>query len=383
MMQAVWQPFVLSLGAPMSVLGMLESIGGAQGLVTAIIQPIGGWLSDRRGRKPLIVLGGLAGFLAIGFYVVAALTRDWRWLVAGIVLLGASLVARPARDSLVAESASANRRGVAFGVLMAAWVAPGIFAPTLGGFIAERWSFAPVFVIRLVFDGLRVVLLVWFLRETLRGAGGAVSWRELRGVMARMFRPPADLRGLYWAMAIDVFAWGMGASLLFGMLTQTRGFTTVQLGIMASLFSAAWAVTQIPLGRLVDRYGSKPLLVFSESVGLTLLVGWLFGDSFAAFAALHAYFGFSAAAWVPAQQAIFTSSVPAEKRGEALGRLAAFRGLIGFPAPYIGGLLYDRFGFSAPIAANLVFAVISLVALILLVKEPAPANGEDLVEGGA
>jgi len=376
MMQAVWQPFVLSLGAPMSTLGLLESIGGPQGIVTAMVQPIGGWLSDRRGRKPFIVLGGLAGVLAVGFYVTAAATGDWRWLLGGIVLMGLTLIARPASDSLVAESASANRRGAAFGALMAAWVAPGIFAPTLGGFIAERWDFAPVFVIRLLFEGLRVLLLVWFLRETLRGASEAVSWRELKGVMARMFWPPADLRGLYWAMAIDIFAWGMGASLLFGMLSESRGFTTVQLGIMASLFSATWAITQVPLGRLVDRYGSKPLLVLSQGLGLTLLAGWLWGNSFTAFALLHAYFGFTAAAWVPAQQAIFANSVPAQQRGEALGRLAAFRGLIGFPAPYIGGLLFDRFGFSAPITANLIVAFIALLALILLVKEPSSTDTE-------
>ena len=374
MMQAVWQPFVLSLGAPMSTLGLLESIGGAGGIVTAIIQPIGGWLSDRKGRKPFIVLGGVAGVLAVGFYVVAAATKDWRWLLGGIVLMGMTLIARPARDSLVAESATANRRGMAFSALMAAWVAPGIFAPTLGGFIAERWGFTPVFVMRLVFDGLRVLFLVWFLRETLRGTSEAVSRRELKGVMARMFWPPAELRGLYWAMAIDVFAWGMGASLLFGMLSKTRGFTTVQLGIMASLFSAVWALTQMPIGRLVDRYGCKPFLVLSEGLGLLLLVGWLLDNSFVAFAALHAYFGFTAALWVPAQQAIIANSVPAQQRGEAMGRLAAFRGLIGFPAPYIGGLLFDRFGFSAPITANLIVGVFALLALILLIKEPSNAE---------
>jgi MFS family permease len=104
MTQAVWQPFVLSLGAPMSTLGMLESVGGARGIVTAFIQPIGGWLSDRLGRKPFIVLGSLAGFLAICFYVLAAISVDWRWLLPGIILLGAGLVALPAKHSLIAES---------------------------------------------------------------------------------------------------------------------------------------------------------------------------------------------------------------------------------------------------------------------------------------
>jgi len=41
-------------------------------------------------------------------------------------------------------------------------------------------------------------------------------------------------------------------------------------------------------------------------------------------------------------------------------------------APYIGGLLYDRFGFQAPILANLVGITIALVGIIVAVKEPPP-----------
>ena len=368
--QAVWQPFVLSLGAPMATLGLLESIGGVPGIVNSLIQPVGGWLSDRRGRKPFVVLGSLAGLLAIGLYVVAALTRDWRWLLAGIVLLGLSLIGRPAADSLVAESSMASRRAIAFSVLTFAFVVPGVFAPALGGYIADRWDFMPVLAIRLGLEALRLALLVWLLRETLGPAKGAVSRRELGGLMASIFWPPRQLRGFFWAMALDVFAWGMGGIILFGLLSKDRGFTTVQLGLMASMFYAVWAATQMPLGRLMDRFGCKRFLAISQAMGILLMVGWLFASSFWAFVALQAVFGLTSSLWVPAQQAIFTRSVPAEQRGEAIGRLAAFRGLISFPAPFIGGLLYDNFGFSAPILANLVGCVIALLAIIVLVKEP-------------
>ncbi|MEA3311672.1 MAG: hypothetical protein U9Q76_05590, partial [candidate division WOR-3 bacterium] len=61
---------------------------------------------------------------------------------------------------------------------------------------------------------------------------------------------------------------------------------------------------------------------------------------------------------------------PRRSGGRRWGRLSAFRGLIGFPAPYIGGLLYDRFGFKAPIMANLVGVAIALVTVAIAVKEP-------------
>ncbi len=373
-MQAVWQPFVLSLGAPMSTLGLLESLGGFRGIVPALIQPASGWLSDCLGRKPLIALGSLANFLSISFYALAAVTGDWRLLLPGVILLGVGLASRPAASSLIAESAHAGRRGMAYSILMASWIAPGVLAPALGGFIADHWGFTPVFLLPLGLESLRLLLILWLLIETLGQTPGAISSNELKRVLVRVIVPPRELRGFYWAMAADIFVWGLGGALLFGMLSQTYGFTTFQLGVMSGLLSFVWALSQLPIGRLIDRYGCKPFLALSEALGVLVVGGWLVSAGFPAFAALHACFGLIAATWVPAQQALLANSVPPKQLGEAIGRLSAFRGLIGFPAPYLGGLLYERFGFRAPILANLVGVVVTLVIILLTVKEPSLAE---------
>jgi FSR family fosmidomycin resistance protein-like MFS transporter len=164
-----------------------------------------------------------------------------------------------------------------------------------------------------------------------------------------MVVPPRELRGFYWAMAVDIFVWGLGGALLFGMLSETYGFTTFQLGVMSGLLSLVWALSQLPVGRLIDRHGCKPFLALSEAIGVIVVVGWLFSTRFVAFAALHGLFGLVAATWAPALRALLANSIPAEQLGEEMGRLSAFRGLIGFPAPYLGGLLYDHFGFQTPI----------------------------------
>jgi MFS family permease len=225
-------------------------------------------------------------------------------------------------------------------------------------------------VTRFGLEALRLLLILWLLQGTLSQVNGGISLIELRGVLTRMIVPPRELRGLYWAMAVDIFVWGLGSSLLFGMLSETYGFPTFQLGVMSGLLSLVWATSQLPIGRLVDRYGCKPFLVLSEALGLIVVGGWLFSTNFAAFAALEALFGLTAATWVPALRALLANSVPTKQLGEEMGRLSAFRGLLGFPAPYIGGLLYDHFGFQAPILANLVGVVIALVAILVAVKEP-------------
>jgi MFS family permease len=371
MTRTVWQPFVLSLGAPMSTLGMLESLGGMRGLLPAPLQYIGGWLSDRLGRKPFIAVGNLSGLLAVCLVVLAGTTQVWWWLLPAVILLGSIQIADPPQQSLIAESTPIGQRGMAYSILIVAWIAPGIFAPTFGGFVAERWGFVPVFLIEIVLYAAGLLLILRFLRESLRAANhGRVSLEKLKGALLGMVVPPRNLRGFYFSMAMDTFAWGMGSALLYGMLTETYGFTTLQLGIMSSAQSIAWAFSQLPIGKLIDRHGCKPLIVLSESMGIPIVAGWLFSTSFPAFAVLHAFFGLMAATWIPAQTALLANSVPEHQRGEAMGRLAVFRGLLGFPAPFIGGMLYDHFGFRAPMLANLVGVFVCIALLILTVKEP-------------
>src|SRR5512137_1350391 len=70
MVSVVWQPFALSLGASIPMLGLLTSLGGFAGIVTSMVQPIGGWLADRWGRKPFVLLASIA---FIGGYALYAL----------------------------------------------------------------------------------------------------------------------------------------------------------------------------------------------------------------------------------------------------------------------------------------------------------------------
>ncbi len=375
MMFAVWQPFVLSLGVSMSTLGLLESLGGRQGLSATVTLPFAGQLADRLGRRPLVLLGHAFTVLAAGLYAVAALSREWLWLLPGVVSLGLAMVASPARVSLIEESAEVGQDGEAHAMTLAWWVAPGVVAPALGGYLANRAGFLPVMVLRVLLEASCVLLLVILLRETRREIS---AWRkgvEWRPRLAQLIGVPKELRGFFAAVAVDAFAWGLGAVLLFGMLSQAYGFSTVQLGLMLSLQCLLWAVVQIPMGRWVDRYGSKRLMLLSDVVGLLVLAGWLASRSFASFTLWYALYALVYAAWGPAYRAYATRRVPEGRRAEAMGWLEASRGLVRFVAPYLGGLLFEHFGFRAPLLANGVGVVAALLAIWVGVEEAEPCAG--------
>ncbi len=126
----------------------------------------------------------------------------------------------------------------------------------------------------------------------------------------------------------------------------------------------------MPVGKLIERYGCVKSIILSEAGGVILMVGWLHATTFQTFALLQILFGFTIATWLPATMTWIANSVPKEKMAEEIGRLNAFRGLVGFPAPYIGGLVYEAFGFRGPITVNLIGAITVLILIAMLVREP-------------
>ena len=366
----IWQPFVLSLGASMSTLGLLNSIGGMGGIVTTLVQPLGGWYADRVGRKPFLIIAGFANIGAYALFAMAGALSMWTLLMLGVILLGASALSRPAITSLTAESAQTEQQGSAFSLTMVTFMVPGIVAPAVGGWLADRIGHTSLFPIALAIEAVAVLLIWRYLRETSARSTEPIRWREAVRALIRALVPPRGMTGFFFALALDSFSWGMGWGILYGMATETFGFSGEQLGIMSSIMSLTWAVTQMPIGRYIDRRGAKTMMLFSEWIGVPLMLVWMTQTRFEIYAASMALFALTAATWVPAVNTYLSRRVDQAQRAEAFGRLSAFRCVLSFPAPAIGSLLYERGGMRAPLVANLVGIFLAIAVILLFVHEP-------------
>jgi DHA1 family multidrug resistance protein-like MFS transporter len=365
----IWQPFALSLGASMPTVGLLTSIGGMNGLFTTVAQSLGGWLADRVGCKPFILAASFVMIAAYGFFMLADLSMRWSWLLVGIVFFGFSSLSRPAISSMTAESAKSDRQGRVFSLMMFAWIVPGIIAPSAGGWLAERWGYAVVFFILMAIEALAIVLIWRYLYERPH-PWDDVNLARIGRAFLRSFIPQKGLEWFFIANAADAFFWGMGWGLINGLLKDGQNFSVVQLGVMASVMSLVWAVVQLPLGRILDRYSIKKLLVISEALGAPIMLITMLHPTFPVMVALQIPMAILAAIWVPGVNIYLARTVKASERTESFGRLNMFRGIIAFPASWIGGLLYARWGFQAPLGATLFGVFVVLTILIFCVQEP-------------
>lgn len=375
MYSVVWQPFVLSLGASMPTLGLLNSLGGMGGIVTTLIQSLGGWLADRIGRKPLVLLSSLALILGYALFAMAGVLHIWTLLLFGVILLGASAVSRPALSAITAESAHSTRQGSAFSQMQVAALVPGIIVPVLGGALADRLGYVAIFPVSIALELVVLVIVARRLRETVGVHEPRARARDAWAALTRSFSPPQGLRGFFIATALDAFVWGTGWGLLYGLISDAYHFSAEQLGFMSALMSLSWAVMQYPIGRFfIDRAHLKRMMLISEACGIPLMLIYITQTQFEWFLGAQVLFAFTAATWVPVLATFLSRSVNDAERAHVFGRIAAFRGLIGFPSSYFGGFLYVWGGFRAPLIANLIGIFFILAILYFFVSEPQLQN---------
>ncbi len=375
-LNVVLQRFVLSFGGGLTLLGFLQALGGRFGLVASLVQPVGGHLADLRGRRALAVRGSVLAMGGLALLVAASRFQGQAWAVPALLVpaylcAGLGMISAPALQSAVAESAHPRTRASAFATTTFFWVLPGALLAIPGGLIADRLGYGALFGIAFALEAVNLVLFARFLLETGPAASGSIPWRER---IAQSVRPPREVRGLFLVVATDAFAWGLAAGIIYGLVSAEFGFSNTELASIAAAWALSFALFLPPTAAFVNRFGPRRCILFSESIGVPIMLGWLLSSRPEHFVLVAVLNGLTAATWVPAVQTYISNWTSPARRAGVLGSLAAFRGIAAFPAPFLGGLMYDHLGYAVPILANLVGAAVVTSTIYLVLRDP-PAGG--------
>jgi DHA1 family tetracycline resistance protein-like MFS transporter len=374
--------YAATFGATAEVVGLLL---GANALTQLLGAPILGRLSDRFGRKPLLLLslvGTVVGFLMLG------LARSLAMLFASRVVdgfLGGNISLAQAYISDVTEG---KERTKGFGLIGAAFGLGFIFGPAIGGALAGDGNYA---LPALVAAGLSLLnllgVLVW-LPESLpraererraREPRAAFSLRVLWEALSLPCVGPLLQTQLFFSLAFTLFetVFSLFAQKRLGLDARTTSFVLTYVGVLVVL------VQGVGIRLLVRRFTDKQL-VFGGSVLLALsLLAWAFSPSLGVLLVVLAPLSLASGVLRVAVNTALTRSVWPEEVGGTLGLSAALNSLTRVVAPTVGGFLLGRVGAFAPgllgafLMAWLVYYTWRRVLFVPDLECPAPRPAGD------
>jgi MFS family permease len=355
----------------------------AFGIVKAVTNFFAGTLSDRYGRKPVLVAGWL---VAIPIPVLLIWAPSWGWVIAANVLLGINQGLTWSTTVIMKiDLVGPARRGLAMGLNEAAGYGALAITALGTGYLAAAHGLRPApFLLGAAYIALGLGLSATAVRET-RGharheadthitADAAMrehlSTREI--TVLTSFREPALSAASQAGMVNnlnDGLAWG-----LFPILFTGHGLTVGQVGVLAALYPAVWSAGQLVTGALSDRYGRKWLIAAgmwlqAAAIGLVAL-----DTTFAGWALAAVLLGAGTAMVYPTLLAVIGDVAHPTWRARAVGVYRLWRDGGFAVGALLAGILADTFGLLPAIStiAGLTALSGAIVATRMYETHPRP-----------
>ena len=327
----------------------------AFGLTKAVTNLVAGALSDRLGRKPVLVAGWIIG-IPVPLLLMWAPT--WGWVVAANVLLGVNQGLTWSTTVIMKiDLAGPERRGLAMGLNEAAGYGAVAATAALTGWIAGTHGLRPEpFLLGAAYIALGLGLSAVFVRETREharqeAADHATPGEHLsvRRVLTHTSLHHRNLLALNQAGLVnnlnDGLAWG-----LLPVLFAANGLSVADVGLVAALYPAVWGASQLITGALSDRVGRKPLIVGGMSAQAAALAVFAGATGLGPWAFAAVVLGIGTALVYPTLLAAIGDVAHPAWRASAVGVYRLWRDSGYALGALIGGIAADLIGLRGAVA---------------------------------
>ena len=341
-------------------IGLVVSVFGIAKAVTNLGF---GALSDRVGRKPVIILGLISS--GVGGAMIAS-AKDFYGMLFGTALIGLGGGSTFVGIMVSMIEAVPSRIGLAMGLFELAAYGGSTFGTAFAGYLAVAQGFRLPFQIIMFLSFAGAVTGFFLVPETkgfVKGENTAatrVSWRYSSALIRLM---PLYFAG-FSSKIMDGLIWSFLPLLLLGLRMSIEGAATV-----LAAFTFSWAILQPFSGHLSDKLGRKRLTVVGLTIAAVGILTFTLTSEFVLMLIFALILGVGAALFYTPIIAMVSDIAPPELEGTLIGSYRFFRDMGYFVGPILLGSVADRYGLGYAFYVTSLILFIAMIILQILSKE--------------
>lgn len=366
--------YIKSFGASGSALGTLMAIYGAMQLIFA---PLWGGLSDRYGRKPILMIGVLGNAIA---QLIFGLSTELWMLFAARALSGIlSSATLPTAMAYIGDITSPEERGGKMGMIGAAMGIGMVIGPGMGGWLAERSLSFPFFLASAL-SFLALLLIFLILPEPERKKG--LEARATRPLQVKvLLQALAGPLGVLFVLAF-LFSFGLtNFESIFGLYAADRySYSPQQVGGILTVIGLLAAIVQGGLtGPLTRRFGEVTVIRVSMISSVAGFIFLTLASNLTQVLLTVSFFVISHAMINPAVSALISRRTK-EGQGISMGINNSFMSLGRTVGPLWAGLVYD-IQMNLPYYTGAIILSVGFgLAMLRLKDEPVEAETIEVIQ---
>lgn len=345
--------YAKSLGASVAMVGVLAS---ATGLSTMIFSMPLGLLSDRFGRRPVMLLGMLCFAIAPIAY---NLSTNPVHLLPARVILGVAMAATFSIGFVyVSEVAPPGRRNMAQGLYMTFMGIGFTLGPLVGGLSAKALGYYASFYLSSGF-GFAGLILLLLLRDSTQKSAPESSSRDLssgfRQVLTNSKIVAAGTANFFNSLLYNA------TMVYFPLYGGSIGFDEPQVGLSLAVRGLVSTASRIPAGGLAKRFNVLRLMALGLLVSAATLFVLPTLDGLVVVGIILGIQGAAYGLYLTSGNIFITEEAPEGQRGASIGVYSTFSNISGVVSPILLGVISEAWDFQGAFRASAALAICGTV----------------------